>query len=67
MKTIIMIVVIFLIGGYCFFELPKFEKTKLNVKITSNEVILQKNKLNNLISKIEVEQKEVEVILDSIQ
>lgn len=59
MKTFTLILAFFF-----FLNLEEPQPTIEDIKITNNEVILQQNKLDNLISKIESQQVEKAIILN---
>lgn len=66
MKTIGWIVCAFLFGGFLVFQFPKYEKPlKKKFRIENKEVSLQKKEIETLIVRIENEQEEIKVILDT--
>jgi hypothetical protein len=58
MKTTAYLLVFIIFGRFVFIEYPNHKKPEKTVKIVieTNEIILQKNKINDLISKIEYQQ-----------
>lgn len=62
MKTFTLIVAMFF-----FWNLEEPQPTIEDIKITNNEVILQQNKLDNLISKIEIQQAENSIFLKEVR